>query len=107
MMVSAILNPPVPKSGQPFTLAVTVKNQGNLDAGSFAVATSFLPGNVYSAVNIGGLAVGAQTTVNLTGTVTGSGDFTIDIVLDLNNQVDEGPSGEANNKPQFSYHVDP
>jgi hypothetical protein len=106
-LVSATLNPSVLKSGQPFTLAVTVKNQGNLDAGAFAVGTSFLPGNVYSAVNVAGLAAGAQTTVNLTGTVTGSGDFTIAIVLDLNNQVDEGSTGEANNKPQLSYHVDP
>jgi len=39
--------------------------------------------------------------------VTGSGNFTIAIVIDLNNQVDEGPSGEANNKPQFSYSVNP
>ena len=107
VMVSATMNPPSPKSGQPFTLAVTIKNQGAVDAGPFAVATSFLPGNVYSAANVGSLAAGAQTTVNLSGTVSGSGDFTIAIVLDLNNQVDEGPNGKANNKPQFSYHVNP
>ncbi len=107
VMVSATMNPPVPTSGQPFTLAVTIKNQGSRDAGPFAVATSFLPGNVYSAVNVGGLAAGAQNTVVLAGTVTGSGDFTIAIVIDLNNQVDEGPTGKANNKPQFSYHVNP
>ncbi len=107
VMVSATMNPPVPTSGQPFTLAVIIKNQGSRDAGPFAVGTSFLPGNVYSAVNVGGLAAGAQNTVVLSGTVTGSGDFTIAIVIDLNNQVDEGPAGEANNKPQFSYHVNP
>jgi len=26
--------------------------------------------------------------------------------LDLNNQVDEGPNGEANNKPTFTYRID-
>jgi subtilase family serine protease len=66
-----------------------------------------LPGDVYSAATINGLAAGAQTTVNLNGTVTGSGNFTIAIVIDLNNQVDEGPAGETNNKPQFSYSVNP
>ncbi len=107
VLVGIAMNPPTPQSGQPFSLSVTIRNQGNRDAGTFAVATSFMPGDVYNAVIVGGLAAGAQTTVNLTGTVTGSGDFTIAIVLDLNNQVDEGPAGEANNKPQFSYHVNP
>jgi CARDB protein/SH3 domain-containing protein len=107
VMVSATLNPAVVRSGQPFTLAVTIRNQGSRDAGPFAVATSFLPGDVYSAVNVGGLAAGAENTVVLTGTVTGSGNYTIAIVIDLNNQVDEGPTGEANNKPQYSYSVNP
>jgi ABC-type branched-subunit amino acid transport system substrate-binding protein/uncharacterized protein YraI len=105
--VSAVLNPPVPKSGQPFTMTVTIKNQGTRDAGAFAIATSFMPGSVYSAVNVAGLAAGAQVAVNLTGTVTGSGDFTIEVVIDLNNQVDEGPNGKTNNKPQVTYHVNP
>ena len=104
-MIAAVMNPPSPVSGQPFTLTVTVQNQGGADAGQFAVATSFMPGNVYSAANVSGLAAGATTTVNLTGTVTGAGTYTIDIVLDLNSQVDEGPNGEANNKPQFTYTV--
>lgn len=105
VMINAVMNPPSPTSGQPFTLSVTVQNQGTVDAGSFAVATSFMPGNVYSAQNVGGLQAGAQTTVNLPGTVNGTGTFTIEIVLDLNNQVSEGPNGEANNKPQFTYTV--
>jgi hypothetical protein len=107
VMVSAAMNPSSPQSGQPFSLVVTIRNQGNSNAGTFAVAASFLPGEVYSAATINDLAAGAQTTINLNGTVIGSGDFTIAIVMDLNNQVDEGPAGEANNKPQFSYHVNP
>lgn len=106
VLVTANLVPPIPAPGQPFTLQVTIRNQGGLNAGEFAVATAFDPGQVYSAQIVPGLAVGAQTTVNLTGTVTGTGNFTIAIVLDLNAQVDEGPLGEENNKPNFSYKID-
>lgn len=107
VLVNTLLNPAIPNSGQPFTLVMTVQNQGTRDAGAFAVAASFLPGNVYNAVNVSGLAAGAQISINMTQTVTGSGEFGIAIVLDLNNQVDEGPAGEANNKPLFSYRVNP
>jgi ABC-type branched-subunit amino acid transport system substrate-binding protein len=107
VLVNTLLNPAIPTSGQPFTLVVTIQNQGTRDAGAFAVATSFLPGNIYSAVNVSGLAAGAQISLNINQTVTGSGDFGIAIVLDLNNQVDEGTAGEANNKPLFNYHVNP
>jgi subtilase family serine protease len=107
VVVSAVMVPASPTSGQPFTLGVTLMNQGTQDAGGFAVATSFLPGEVYSAVNVPNLPAGQQTVVNLSGTVTGSGTYTIAIVIDLNNQVDEGPNGEANNKPTFTYTVNP
>ncbi len=106
VLVSASMNPPVPQPGVPFTLMAVIKNQGNADAGQFAVATSFKPGEVYTAAIVPGLPAGQQTTVNLSNTVNGTGFFTIAIVLDLNNQVNEGPAGEANNKPEFSYKVD-
>ncbi len=106
VMVSATLNPPIPQPGVPMTLAVVLKNQGSADAGQFAVATSFMPGQVYTAAVVPGLPAGQQTTVNLTNTVNGTGIFTIAIVIDLNNQVNEGPNGKANNKPEFSYRVD-
>jgi uncharacterized repeat protein (TIGR01451 family) len=105
-MLNAVLSPPIPQPGQPFTLTVTVQNQGQADAGEFAVATSFQPGNVYSAAIVPGLPAGQLTNVNLTATVPGTGVETIAIVLDLNKQVYEGPSGEANNEPVFSYRVD-
>ena len=104
-LISAVMNPQSPKSGQPFTVTLVIVNQGTRDAGAFAVATSFLPGNVYSATNVSGLAVQTQTTINLTGTVTGAGTYTINLVLDLNNQVDEGPTGKVNNKPGFTYTI--
>jgi ABC-type branched-subunit amino acid transport system substrate-binding protein len=65
VMVSAAMNPSAPQSGQPFSLVVTIRNQGNSNAGTFAVAASFLPGEVYSAATINDLAAGAQTTINL------------------------------------------
>jgi len=90
----------------PFALSVVVKNQGQKDAGTFAVATSFEPGAVYAGTNIAGLPAGQQTTVTLNATVNGTGIYTIAIVLDLNSQLDEGSNGEGNNKPQYSYKID-
>ncbi len=106
VLVSASLNPPTPEPNQNLTLSVIIKNQGALDAGQFAVATSFMPGNVYAAAVVPGLAAGQQTTVTLTAQIPGTGVETIAIVLDLNSNVDEGPAGEANNKPTISYRVD-
>src|SRR5258706_667078 len=106
VMVSATMNPPIPQPGQPFTLSVIIKNQGNLDAPAFAVAATFQPGDKYTAQNVPGLAAGQQTTVDLSNTVGGTIVYTVAIVLDLNNQVDEGPAGEANNKPTFTYRID-
>jgi ABC-type branched-subunit amino acid transport system substrate-binding protein len=106
IMVSATMNPPIPQPGQPFTLSVIIKNQGNIDAPGFAVATTFEPGGKYTAVNLPGLGAGQQTQVDLPNTVGGTIVHTLAIVLDLNNQVDEGPTGEANNKPTFTYRID-
>ncbi len=106
ILVSSTFNPPTPISGQPFTLAVVIRNQGTQAAGPFAIATSFEPGGVFSAQNLPGLAAGTETTVNLAGTVTGTGLFNIAIVLDLNSQLNESEAGKANNKPTVSYKVD-
>lgn len=94
--------------GTPFTVTVTVRNQGAIAAGGFAVAATFEPGSVYSAINIPSLGPGQQTNVTLTGTLTGStGPRNIAIVADLNNQVNEGTIGEANNDDYvFSYVAD-
>jgi ABC-type branched-subunit amino acid transport system substrate-binding protein/uncharacterized protein YgiM (DUF1202 family) len=94
--------------GIPFNIQVTVRNQGGVNAGPFAVAASFPPDNLYSAVNLSGLAALQQTVISLTGTLTGgTGRQTAIIVADLNNQVAEGTAGEANNNAfSFSYMVD-
>lgn len=106
VLVNAVLSPPIPAPNQPFTLTVTIQNQGQADAGEFAVATSFMPGNVYSAAIVPNLPAGQIVNVNLSAVVPATGVETIAIILDLNQQVNEGPSGEANNQPLFSYRVD-
>ncbi len=92
----------------PFNITITIQNRGNVDAGTFGIATSFQPGGIYSGDNLPGLGAGQQTTINLGGTVTGAtGPQSIVIVVDLNSQVDEGPAGEANNSDYaFNYMVD-
>ena len=86
---------------------VRVRNQGGGPAGPFAVAATFPPSDTYSARNLDGLAAGAETTVNLPVTLTGpTGLYEVAIVADLNQQVNEGPTGEANNTFSFSYKLD-
>ncbi len=106
VVLSTVFNPPQPKSGQPFTVSVVIRNQGVANAGQFAVAASFLPGNVYAAQTVPGLAAGAATTVNLTATVTGPGTYTVAIVVDLNKEVNQGPNKKSNEFP-ISYTVVP
>ncbi len=108
VMVSYALNPSQLKSGQPFTLTVTIQNVGGANAGPFAVAAAFDPGGVFGAQNLPGLGVGQFSTITITYPgVVGQGTFKIAVVLDLNSQVDEGPSGEVNNKPEITYQVVP
>jgi ABC-type branched-subunit amino acid transport system substrate-binding protein len=93
--------------GSGFNINVTVTNAGASAAGPFAVAASFEPGSVFTAVNLPGLAANSSTNVVLTGVVSGAtGPQTITIVADLNQQVNEG-AGEANNSSfQFTYVAD-
>ncbi len=101
-------SPPRLTIGQPYNATATVRNQGSVNAGPFAVAGSFMPGSIYSAVSLGGLAAGTQTTITLTGTLTTgpTGQQDVGIVADLNNQVNEGPQGETNNTLSFMYIAD-
>lgn len=91
--------------GQPFSITVTVLNRGNVGAGTFAVAASYEPGGVYTAVNLPGLGANAQTNITLQGTLgTGAtGPYPVTIVADLNNQVNEG-AGESNNS-DFIHNI--
>ena len=93
---------------QPMSVNVTLRNQGLTAAGSFAVAASFEPGGRYVGVNVPWLDAGEQTTVQLNATLTGAtGPQSIIIVVDLNQQVAEGPAGEANNSVYaYNYIAD-
>lgn len=106
VFVSAAFSPQVLQPNVQFTMAVTVSNAGNVAAGEFAIATSFKPGDVYTAAIVPGLAPGQQTVVNLSATLAGTGVEQIAIILDLNSQVDEGPNGEGNNQPVVNYKID-
>lgn len=89
--------------GQATSVNVTVRNQGQNPAGNFAIASTFMPGSRYAGVNQRGLAAGQQTIVQLQPTLDGpSGPQSVVIVVDLNNEVYEGPAGEANNQ-SYSY----
>ncbi|HEX2620920.1 MAG TPA: CARDB domain-containing protein, partial [Phototrophicaceae bacterium] len=87
---------------------VTVKNAGGVNAGPFAVAASFPPNSFYSALNFPSLAAGAEQSFLLPITTTAqTGYYDTIIVADLNQQVDEGQAGEANNSAfHYKYRVD-
>jgi uncharacterized protein YgiM (DUF1202 family) len=94
--------------GQAFVIQVTVRNQGSVDAGPFAVAITLPSENLYMAQNLPGLAAGQQTITTLSGTLSSvTGTYTSIFIADLNSQVNEGPAGEANNNTfAFTYFVD-
>ncbi len=87
---------------------VIVENRGLSPAGPFTVATSFQPGSLFAGFNLPGLSAGRRATVQLQQNLTGpTGPQSAIIVADLNQQVYEGPAGEANNQIfVFSYIVD-
>ncbi|MCA9911791.1 MAG: SH3 domain-containing protein, partial [Anaerolineae bacterium] len=92
--------------GVPFTVTAVVRNQGGSAAGQFAVAASFEPGGVYTSFTFDGLAAGAEQTITFNGTLTGAtGPQNVTIVADLNNQVNEGTQGEANNSAYILSYV--
>lgn len=89
---------------QQMNVNVTVANRGLAPAGPFAVATSFQPGGRYAAVNLPGLAARQQATVQLQQNLNGTtGPQSVIIVADLNDEVFEGDTGEANNR-SYAYN---
>lgn len=93
---------------QPMSVNVTLRNQGLTAARTFAVAASFEPGGRYGGINVPRLDASEQTTVQLSTTLTGAtGPQSVIIVVDLNQQVAEGPAGEANNSVYaYNYIAD-
>jgi|GEM_PF-359510 len=101
---SVVLNPAQPIPNQPFTATVNVRNAGGGAAGRFAIAATWQPNNVYTAAFVEGLAGGTSTQVNLTGTLTATGLFSVAVVADLNKEIAE--LNEDNNSFTISYRVD-
>ncbi len=106
IVISASVEPVRPISGQQFLVRVVVRNQGVVGSVETALAASFQPGEVYTWAPIMPLAPGQSTEVFLTPTVSGSGTYTVQLVTDLNNLVNEGPAGEANNLYPVTYTLD-
>ncbi|MGQ9887562.1 MAG: ABC transporter substrate-binding protein [Aggregatilineales bacterium] len=101
----ASVSPSPIQPGQPFFVNVIVRNAGSTPAGQFAVAATFPPNNVFASALVPGLAPGQSAVATLTGTLTNTGFYSVVIVADLNNEVPEGPAGEANNTFVFSYVI--
>jgi ABC-type branched-subunit amino acid transport system substrate-binding protein/uncharacterized protein YgiM (DUF1202 family) len=95
-------------AGANASVSITMRNVGGQAAGPFAVAASFAPNSYYSAQNFPGLAAGTEQTFLLpVTTAPNTGSFETAIVADLNNQVNEGPAGEANNSTfVYRYRID-
>jgi branched-chain amino acid transport system substrate-binding protein len=101
---SVVLNPAQPVPNQQFTATVMVRNAGGGAAGTFAVAATFQPGDVYLATHVEGLAGGQSGQAVLTGVLTGTGAYQIGVVADLNKEVQE--LNEDNNVFNISYRAD-
>ncbi len=105
VIASASVQPVMPRSGQPFSVRAVVRNQGGVASGQTALAATFQPGGVYSSSDIPPLAPGQAVEVVLSQTVSGAGTFTVELVADLNNLVNEGPA-EGNNLYPITYTLD-
>jgi hypothetical protein len=69
-----------------------------------AVASTLPPNNVYTSGTLLGLGPGQSALVNLNATLSNTGCYSVVIVADLNNEVNEG-AGEGNNFFTLNYCV--
>jgi hypothetical protein len=106
VIIDSVVAVPTPIApNQTFTINVTVRNIGGTSAGTFAVAGTFAPNNLYLIGQVPSLGPGQSAVLPLSGTLSGSGTFTTSLVIDANNQVPEGVVGEQNNIYNFTYTV--
>ncbi|MBN2470759.1 MAG: ABC transporter substrate-binding protein [Anaerolineae bacterium] len=105
-VISARVEPARPLSGQQFVVRAFVRNLGQVSTPESALAASFQPGEEYASGPIPALAPGQTAEVILRPTVSGSGTYTVQLVVDLNNVVNEGPTGESNNLYPVTYTLD-
>ena len=105
---SVTLDPQTPTAHQTFTVTVTIRNQGSVDAPASTVFGTFQPQNELSPGDVppikAGQTINAQLKVTLK---AGGANQTAVIEVDKYNTVNEGPSGEANNSKSITYNVNP
>lgn len=91
---------------QPFTLSVTVRNNGGSRAPAFTIGAQLAPDNLRVESIIPVLDAGQSAVVQMTGTLNFTGRYNAALTVDPNNQVFEGVNGELNNTFSFSYVID-
>lgn len=85
-VVATMIDPPVPTPGQPFTIFLTLKNEGADTLNAFAIATAF-DGGSFASATVQRLAA-AQSVIVALANPSGefaSGPHTIRVALDLDN----------------------
>lgn len=93
-------------AGQPFNVAVTIRNAGLSVTGTFVVSATLPPNNIILTAIVPGLAPNQSFVANMSGILTNTGYYSTTIIVDSNNQVIEGANGELNNAFIFNYGVD-
>ena len=102
--VTVIPSPIVPS--QPFNVAVTLRNVGLSVTGTFVVSATMPPNNIVVTAIVPGLAPNQSFVANMNGVLTNTGYYSTTVIVDANNQVIEGASGEINNAFVFNYVID-
>jgi parallel beta-helix repeat protein len=104
LTVTDIKFPTVMRPGQFYTIPVTVKNEGDVAAGSFNVSLDIEKGVAYSEKeNVPSLGPGASTDVDFTDVRLNAGCYNFSVVADCDSDVDE--SDENNNEEEECYQV--
>lgn len=106
LTVTDIKFPTVMRPGQSCTISVTVKNQGDVAAGSFNVSLDIEKGgtNYYSdKEDVSSLGPDASTDVDFTYVMLDAGCYNFAVVADCDGDVDE--SDENNNEEEECYQV--
>jgi cell division septation protein DedD len=101
------ITPQTPIANQTFYVTIVVRNQGSRDAPASLLTGIFQPGNERSDMAVPPLRAGESVTLPpMYVTLRSSGpNQTATLTLDVQNEVDEGPVGEANNVVTITYNV--
>ena len=97
------IEPATPAPGERFKILVALQNRGNLDAGLFAVGTTF-PSGDFALVNVPFIAAGetVQAVIECPGE-RATGMHTITLAIDVNRQLDQPVPAKL---PTLKYWID-